>query len=321
MSEQAISFSRISAIANRDALDKLKTQENNSKDIAAENSLNHHEEVGFLKRQSTDLSDKNNLENHELISQLEKDNELKFDSAQKLSNENRSHKQVMHEKEKVQIADINLKNIERIKSEASQERTKLKTNAIKELSDNTFEVKKSYQKKFDKTLEGYQQKFEAQDKLLEQITEGSNDKLHDIQARSEKNIEALTTRNKHERETEKNELLDHFVELKDSYESRFKSLKRDFDKELGRTRKENNILVTSIAKKNNEEVKNLMESYEREIRRTNEDLRKEKEKNFKANSVEKENLIARYETKIEEMKLAYDSEKIKFSENKRHERS
>ena len=321
MSEQNQFFTRRSTEANNEALGKLKTYENDAKDRIASNDKEHHNDFERLKLTSRKNSDQNVSEYNKKLETVHKETELKIDKEKALSKEMLSRKQVVHNKEQRQIEDINLKNLEYIKNEAQKERTALKTNAIKDLNENVFVVKQHYQKKFDKTLEGYQQKFDEQGKLIEKIQEGTNDIISDIAQKSEKKVDIVIERSKAEREIEKNEFLDRYNQLKDAYEDKFKAQKKEFDRELARTRKENNMIVTGLAKKNNEEVKNLMESHSRDMKRASDELRKEKDHNFRMSNAEKENLVERYENKIEELKVAYENDKVKLSENKRSERA
>lgn len=321
MAEQAQLYNRRSSEANNETLSKLKLYEDDAKGRIADNKIQHHDDFETLRLTSKLTSDNNQSEYNKQLATMAKDNDLKNEKEKKLSKDTLSRKQLIHEKEQGQIADINLKNIERIKNEAQRERTSLKTNAIKELSDNVFVVKQNYQKKFDKTLEGYQQKFEEQDKMLEKIQEISNDKIGEIQNKTDRQLEASRERDKAEREMERAEFMDRYTQLKDSYEEKFKNQKKDFDKELARSRKENNMIVTTLAKKNNEEVRNLMESQAREMKRASDELRKEKDRNFKTANAEKEYLVERYESKMDELKSAYETDKMRISENKRSERT
>lgn len=321
MSEQTQLYNRRSTEANKETLGKLKLYEDDAKNRIADNKKQHHDDFERLRLTSKLTSDKNQVEYNTKSKDAEKDTELKVDKEKKLSKDMLSRKQLINEKEQGQIADINLKNIERIKNEAQKERTSIKANAVRELSDSVLVVKQNYQKKFDKTLEGYEQKFDEQDKILEKIQEGANDKIFEVTGKTERQIEAAKVRDKAEREMERAEFQDRYTQLKDSYEEKFKNQKKDFDKELARSRKENNMIVTTLAKKNYEEVKNLMESQSREMKRASDELRKEKDRNFKTAHVEKENLVERYESKMEELKSAYDTDKMRISENKRSERT
>lgn len=321
MTDQNEIYSRRSSEANIEALNKLKLSEDDSKNKILNNNIEHHNDYEKLKLADKENADKNHSEYNKKIGDLQTQTELKIDKAQNSSKEMLGRKQLIHNNEVKQIADLNLENIEYLKNEAKKERTAIKTNAFKTLNDNVSEVKKSYQNKFDKTLEGYQKKFEDQNKVIEKIQDDSNDKIIEAETKSERKVEIALDRERSEREIEKNEFIERYTQLKDAYEEKFKNQKKDFDKEIGRTRKENTMTVTSLIKKNNEEVKNLMESHGREIKRANEEIRKVKEHSFKTANADKANIVEHYENKIEEIKSAYDTEKIKTSENKRSERA
>jgi hypothetical protein len=321
MSEQSQLYGRRSSEANAEALGKLKQYEEDAKDRIAVNTKRDHNEYEKLKLTSKQNSDRYQNEYNKKIENTQKKAELEVEKEKATSKEMLSRKQFIHNKEQNQISDINVKNLEYLKTQAKRERTALKTDAIRDLNDNVSEVKQHYQKKFDKSLEGYQQKFDEQGKLIEKIQEGTNDKIADIEQKAEKKIDNALLRSKAEREIEKNEFVERFNQLKDAYEGKFRDQKKDFDKELARTRKENSLFITSLTKKNDEEVRNLMESHTREMKRASDELRNEKEHGFRMANAEKENLVERYENKIVEVKNAYETDKVKLSENKRNERA
>ena len=317
MLEQQGTYNRRSMEANA-----LSHQE--SKNIATEAKRKaqmmedfHNTELGNTRTDYREAMSNIQGEYNSKLTNLTNADDQKFEKEHREAKDKLLGNEHRYQLENEQITELNLNNIKRIQSDALKERTNLKVNAKKELSENVLQVKQTFQKRFDKTMEGLEQRIDEQKKLLEQLETGNDEKLIGTEEKLNKKLRDVEEKNKSEREIEKSGFQDRYAALKDTYEQKFREQKKLFDRELERTRKENNNIVSSLAKKNNEDVKNLMESHMKDMKRAAEELRHEKERNFKASNADKELLVERYENKIQEIKAAYDNDKMRLSEDRK----
>ena len=212
---------------------------------------------------------------------------------------------------------MNLSNVDKLQNQSSKEKSEMLEKAKIDLHNNTQEIKDTYRQKFDKALNSYEQKFENQQNLVEKIKDESYGKVEEISRNSQHQIEIESAYNKEARESDRRIMSENIIDMKHDFEVKSKMAKQKFDQELGQVKNQNDVLLTRVIKKSEDEKAMLISENHRDLKRITSQLKDEYARFAKNSKMEKDNLIETYERRFSDLKNAYELEKLKYSENKK----
>ena len=214
---------------------------------------------------------------------------------------------------------MNISNVEKLQDESAREKAFIIENSKKELHQTMADVRDSYRQKFEKTAERYDNKFQGQENFIEKIKDEADTKIEQIQHNTQKQIDSETSYNLEARASDRKIMQDNFTGLKRDYEQKFKTVKAQYDQELGHVKKQNDVMVNRLTRKNEDEKATMLIEHNKEVKRITNELKDELSRFTKSSKIEKDNLIETYERRIQDLKSAYDLEKLRYSENKKAE--
>ncbi len=317
MLEQSEKFQRESADLSMNSKLEMKARDlENQKKTDHRNDEFRNEISGIEKRSRSSETELSEIFRDKLSEQEQSDGKkINFErdiGKQKLENQKREFGKSVNK-----LAEMNINNIQKLQEETAQEKALIIENSKKELHQTVVEVRDNYRQKLDKTLESYDKKFANKDTLVEKIKQEADNRVEQINRNTQKQLNSEVSYNLAARASDRKIMQDNFAELKRDYDQKFRSAKAQFDQELGHVKQLNDVIVTRLTRKNEDDKNQISIEHNKEVKRITSELKDEISRFVKSAKNEKENLIETYERRIQELKSAYDLEKLKYSSNKR----
>jgi len=291
MIEQSEKFQRESADLNINSKLEMKARDlENQKKIDRGNDEFHKEITGIEKRSRASEAKLSGLYRDKLIEQEQTDSKkINFErdnGRQKLENQKREFGKSVNK-----LNEMNINNIQKLQDENAEEKANIIENSKKELHQTLVDVRDNYRQKFDKTVESYDHKFASQESLVDKIKEEADNRVEQINRNTQKQINSEASYNIEARSSDRKIMQDNFAELKRDYDQKFRSAKAQFDQELGHVKQLNDVLVTRLTRKNEDDKHEMMISHNKEVKRITNELKDEISRFVKSSKVEKDNLI------------------------------
>jgi hypothetical protein len=317
LAEQADKFQRESSELNSDSKFEMKARDLENQKKADKRDDHFRKEISNIEKRSRSSEDSlSGLFRDKLHEQEDTDGKkINFErdvGRQKLDNQKRAFGKSVNK-----LSEMNINNIQKLQDENSIEKANLIENAKREIHQTVAEVRDSYRQKYDKTVESYDKKLLGQESLVEKIKDEAEGRIENISRNTQKQIDSEASYNLEARTSDRKIMQDNFAELKRDYDQKYRSSKDQFDQELNHVKKLNDVMVTRLSRKNEDEKASLLTEHNKELKRVTTELRDDLSRFSKSAKIEKENLIETYERRIQDLKSSYDIEKLRYSENKK----
>ncbi len=314
MADQSVKYQRIMSENQAQIQDKVDDTLNDDKIRTDKRIGTYQKEIFDIEQRSKkshyknveDFRDKlfENQKNSQLAINVERDT-----GKEKLESQRKDFGRTVNK-----LADLNIRNIERLQAESAKEKANIIENAKREYSDSLKDYRDDYRFRLDKTVESYDKKLSAKENALNEIRDFSEEKIADIYRNTQKQMMTETTYNKEVRDSDRKAMQEQLNDAKRDFSIMSKKLKADYDQSLLKIRKENDVNLSRLMKHTEDEKVRMQVESSKELKRINADSKQQFERYMKENKVEREQLIDHYERRIQEMKLAFDTDKIKASE-------
>ena len=317
MTDQTVKYQRDAIELDKNIQNELRSRELDNRKVFDKREDEFHNELTSLERKTRENDDEMSNTFRTKLTNLEEDSNKKINFEKDIGKQKLENQRNDFAKTITKLSDINNKNIETLQNDSKLEKRDILERTKRELSQNISDVRDDFRRKHEKTVESYDKRLDVANSTVEKIKTESEEKIETIQRNAENRMKNEMQFGHEARMADRKEMQDQVQEMKRDYDLKFKALKRDFDLEMSRVKKENDVLLQRITKKSEEEKNQLIADNAKTTKKVSNDMRDEMMRITKNAKIEHDNLVDHYERRIQELKMNYDLDKLKISDEKK----
>lgn len=318
-------------IANlRNQIDELNTKSSvQSKDASLAHQKAMRDKVYTLNRvmdskqrehadYTKDLTEKSKNEKDIILDDVRARIELNTNVHEdRLVNERRGSQKIIDNQKKVFGTTVNAmtsKNSETIKdlqNEFQKEKSQFFEQTKLDFYNDSEKMKDFYKNKINTQSESYEQKLEQELALRTKIEEQYEKQLSELSSSAAKALRAQKNAEEQRRIDDKRAEQRGIAAREREWQQRFIALKGNFDKKLAHTKFQNDIQVTKLTRRHNDEMERILSEHTREMQLKLKEAQEQYVRLAQDSEIRLDALKNQYEMKLEKMKISNMSEVAK----------
>lgn len=213
------------------------------------------------------------------------------------------------------LEESNLENVKKLQHEYALEKKEIFDITKRSVDEQLKYQREEYNRKVEKLVESYENKFQKQQQDLDRLKVMSEAQIEKHQKNSAMRQSA---ENKYFASTSKQQLSDmkdRTKEMHNDYERELKAARFNFDNEVAKIRRENDVHNTRLIQKYEQDKQKMIADHQQELRTKLSESDAKLQRVIKDGQFQKNTIVETYETRLKELKRAYELEQVKGTQS------